>query len=111
MRIAFERRALLAPTPLVGGALALLVAAAVFFSDGSNDSPLVWIGCFAIIVVAAAVVAASVRALAVPALTPLGWSVVAFLAALTLWQGLSVLWSIEADRSWDYFNRSVVYLA
>src|ERR687885_1484395 len=31
MRIAFERRALLAPTTLVGGALALLVAAAVFF--------------------------------------------------------------------------------
>jgi hypothetical protein len=111
MRIAVERRAWVAPTSLVGEALAFLVAAAVFFGNGSSDSSLVWIGGAAIAVAAASLVAFSMRSLSVPALTPLGWTVLAFLAGLTLWEGLSVLWSIEADRSWDYFNRSLVYLA
>ncbi len=35
----------------------------------------------------------------------------ALLAGLVLWTGLSVLWSVAPDRSWEYFNRGVVYLA
>src|SRR5215510_3308756 len=27
------------------------------------------------------------------------------------WIGISVLWSIEADRSWAYLNRGLVYVA
>ena len=35
----------------------------------------------------------------------------ALLVAFVCWCGLSVLWSIEADRSWDYLNRGLVYVA
>ena len=38
-------------------------------------------------------------------------SCLALLAGLVLWTGLSVLWSVAPDRSWEYFNRGVVYLA
>src|SRR5919197_731260 len=65
----------------------------------------------AVLAAAAAVVAASMGAARLPALTPLGLTTVGFIAALVLWEGLTVLWSIEPDRSWDYFNRSLVYVA
>jgi hypothetical protein len=104
-------RAWPAPATVVAGALGLLVGLAVFFSGGSSESPLVWIGGAAIVAAAAAVVAASIGALRAPSLTPLGLALVGFLAAFVLWQGLSVFWSIEADRSWNYFNRALVYLA
>jgi hypothetical protein len=111
MRIALERRALVAPSTLVGGALVLLSTFVIFFSGGSRDGPLVWIGGLALVAAAAAVVAASMGAARLPALTPLGLTTVGFIAALVLWEGLTVLWSIEPDRSWDYFNRSLVYVA
>jgi tetratricopeptide (TPR) repeat protein len=109
--VSIRPRALLAPLPLVAAASGLLVGAAVFFSNGSNDSPLVWLGGAAILLAAATFVSATVGELAFPAPTPLGAAAVGFLAALVLWQGLSVLWSIEADRTWNYFNRALVYLA
>lgn len=108
--VSIRYRALLAPTPLLAGSSGLLVGAAVFFSGGSKDAPLVWIGGAAILVATAAIVSASLGMLALPSPTRLGAAAVGFLAALVLWQGLSVLWSIEADRSWNYFNRTLVYL-
>ena len=37
---------------------------------------------------------------------------VALLAtAFVVWNGLTILWSVAPDRSWDYFNRGLVYLA
>src|SRR5262249_56860236 len=82
MRTALERRAtelevprrtgaLLAPAPLLGGLSAVLVAAAMLFSDGSSDDPLIWIGGLAIAGAAGAVVAAAVGAPAGPAPSPL----------------------------------------
>ena len=44
MRMALERRAWFGPSTLVGGALVVLSGLAVFFSGGSRDGPLVWIG-------------------------------------------------------------------
>jgi O-Antigen ligase len=122
MRTALERRAtgldvprrsgvLLAPAPLLGGVSAALVAAAMLFSDGSSDDPLIWIGGLAIAFAAAAGVAAAVGTLAVPALSTLGLATVGSFTGLVVWQGLSMLWSIEADRTWNYVNRSLVYLA
>jgi O-antigen ligase len=35
----------------------------------------------------------------------------AALVAFVLWQAVSIEWSIEPARSWDYANRSLVYLA
>ena len=122
MRTALERRAKrldvsirpqapLTPLPLLAGISAALVAAAVLFSNGSSDDPLIWIGGLAIVFAAAAAVSATVGALAVPELTPLALATFGCFAALVAWQGLSVLWSIEADRTWNYVNRALVYLA
>jgi hypothetical protein len=122
MRTALERRAtrldvstrpgaLLAPLPLLAGVSAGLVAAAVLFSKGSSDDPLIWIGGLAIAFAAAAAVSAAVGSLAVPEVSPLGLATVGCFAGLLVWQGFSVLWSIEADRTWNYVNRALVYLA
>src|SRR6266540_2470642 len=83
----FERRA----APLLLGAGGCLAAASALFSNGSSDGRLVWLGLAALAL--AAVLAAGV------------------LAAFVCWSGISVLWSIEPDRSWDYLNRGLVYLA
>jgi len=32
------------------------------------------------------------------------------LAGLVVWSGLSIVWSVEPDRSWEYFNRGLVYV-
>jgi O-antigen ligase/polysaccharide polymerase Wzy-like membrane protein len=109
--VSVRPRAFVAPLPLLGAALAVLVGVAVLFSGGSSDRPLFWIGALAIVCAAAAVVAAAMRAVPLPRLSPFGLASVGFFAALVVWEGFSVLWSIEPDRSWDYFNRGVVYVA
>src|ERR687887_500377 len=64
-----------------------------------------------IVVAAAAAVSAAMGLVAVPELTPLGLGAVGCVGAFVVWQGLSMLWSIEPDRTWNYLNRAVVYLA
>jgi O-Antigen ligase len=122
MHTAFERRvtrlgvstrprAVLAPQALVAAAAAVLIAAVVLFSDGSADAPLFWFGGLAIVAAAVAAVSAVVGAMAVPGLTSLGAVTVGLFSGLVVWQGLSVIWSIEGDRTWNYVNRAIVYLA
>jgi O-antigen ligase/polysaccharide polymerase Wzy-like membrane protein len=89
----------------VQAAAAGLLIAAVLFGDGSSDARLLWIGGAAVL----AAGAAAIRWFPRP-----GRAATIFLSALTvfvLWNGLSVLWSVEPDRSWNYFNRSACYLA
>src|SRR5207244_2967106 len=92
MRTALERRAtrldvptrpgaLLSPPPLLAGVSAALVAAAVLFSKGSSDDPLIWIGGLAIACAPAAAVSAAVGALAAAAI---GWAL-----ATKIFPGLS----------------------
>jgi tetratricopeptide (TPR) repeat protein len=86
-------------------AAAGLVIAAVLLGDGSSDDRLLWIG-------AAAVLAAGIVAiLRLPRSGRVGSVFLIGLAAFVLWSGLSILWSVEPDRSWSYFNRSLVYFA
>jgi hypothetical protein len=103
---ALERRAALFPL----AAAAALVGVSALFSAGSSNGRLVWIGLAALAVAAALVTVALVWAprpvLSREALVALG-----LLAAFVCWCGLSVLWSIAPDRSWDYLNRGLVYLA
>ncbi len=89
-------------TLAVSGALLFV---AFFFGDGISDGRLFWIGAFA----------------ALGAIVLLGWSVpvprgfglacLALLAALALWVGLTMAWSVAPDLSWAAFNRLLVYLA
>ena len=92
--------------PVVWGAAAAgLAFLALFFSDGSSQSRIFWIG------VPAVLVAAVGWAWRRPQL-PL-WGSVFFcaLAAFVVWQGVSIAWSIQPSRSWDYTNRGLVYFA
>jgi tetratricopeptide (TPR) repeat protein len=86
-------------------AAAGLLGAALLLGDGSSDGPLLWIGG------AAVVVAAAAAALWRPRLSGAGAVFFAALGALVLWTGFSIVWSVEPDRSWSYFNRSATYLA
>ena len=106
MRRAFDRWA----APSLLGAGGLLAAVSTLFSMGSSNGRLVWIG-LAALVVAAVLGAVAFLGLPRPVLRREAVAAVALLAAFVAWNGLSVLWSIEPDRSWDYFNRGLVYLA
>ncbi len=99
MRRAAVRGALL---PAVAAALAF---AAFFFNDGSSQSRLFWIGAVAVIV------AADGWALRPPQLSSAAVVFLAALGAFVVWQGVSIAWSIQASRSWDYTNRGLVYFA
>src|SRR5436309_1267281 len=109
--VSVQSHAWLAPAPVIAAVAGGLVAASVLFSDGSSDDPLMWIGGLAIVFAAAAAVSATVGALAVPQLTPAGLAAAGCLTTFVVWQGFSMLWSIEADRTWNYVNRGLVYLA
>jgi hypothetical protein len=86
-------------------AAAILLVAALLAGDGSSDDRLVWIGAGGL------VAAGAVAILYLPRPSRAGWIFLAALGAFVLWSGLSVLWSVEPDRSWSYFNRSACYLA
>src|SRR5947207_1950182 len=89
---------------LIPGAAAALCFAALFLSAGSSQSRLFWIG------TAAALVAAIGWALQPPTLPRAAVVFFVGFAAFVLWQAASIAWSIEPARSWDYANRSLVYL-
>jgi hypothetical protein len=81
----------------LGAALAL--TAAVCFFDSRT---LPWAAAAAVLLAALLV---TTRGL------PSGSVLLLPLAALAGWCALSIAWSIEPDRSWDYANRTFVYLA
>jgi len=85
----------------LGPALAL-TAAAFFFGGGAGGGALPWIGGAAVLV-AVAFVALYGLPRAALALVPL--------AGLAAWSAASISWSIAPDRSWEYANRAVVYVA
>jgi hypothetical protein len=101
----FARRA----APLLLGAGGCLAAAAALFSGGSANGPLVALGLVAL-ALAAALGAAVLTGLPRPAPGHEALVALGLFAAFVCWNGLSVVWSIEPDRSWDYFNRGLVYL-
>jgi hypothetical protein len=88
-----------------GAAAAGLALLALFFSDGSSQSRLFWIG------VPAVLVAAVGWAWQRPRLPLWGSVFFCVLAAFVVWQGVSIAWSIQPSRSWDYTNRGLVYFA
>ena len=97
--------------PAAPGIAATALLLCLLFSGGANEARLAWIGGFAFLTAAALAAAALAGRLdvALPART--GTVFVCALAAFTVWIGLSIAWSVEGDRSWDYFNRSLVYVA
>src|SRR5215510_1688948 len=95
---------------LLLGAGGILAAVSALFSAGSSGGRLTWIGLVAI-VLAALVVAGALVGLPRPELSREALAALGFLVAFVAWNGISVLWSIQADRSWAYLNRGLVYVA
>ena len=79
----------------------LLTGAALFFGGGALDGSLPWLGGGALLAILAACAMLG---------TPEGVRALVPLAALTAWFAVSIAWSTLPDRSWDYANRSLVYL-
>ncbi len=79
----------------------LLVGLALFVSGGPGSGSLPWLGGGALLAV---VVLIATQGL------PSGWVPLLPLAALVGWLALSISWSALPDRSWDYANRTLVYV-
>ncbi len=92
-------------------AVAGLLFCAVFFGGGSGDGSLATLGSLTVLVAAAAVVATAFGALLLPRLEPAGAATVLSGAGLVAWAGVSIVWSIAADRSWSGLGKGLVYLA
>jgi hypothetical protein len=95
---------------LLLGAGGVLAAISALFSAGSSGGRLTWIG-IAALLISALIVAGALVGLPRPALSREALVALGFLLAFVAWNGISVLWSIEADRSWAYLNRGLVYVA
>ena len=106
MGSALERRAALFPLAAAGA----LVGVSALFSGGSSNGRLTWIG-LAALAVAAGVATVALVSAPRPVLRREAVVALALLVAFVCWCGLTVLWSIEPDRSWDYLNRGLVYVA
>jgi len=105
----------LRPFPITTGALAGGVAAllfwTLFFGGGSRDLSIAWLGTAAVLAATAAVAAALLGALPWPELDRAGLAFLVFAGLFVLWNGASISWSLDPDRSWAYTNRGLVYLA
>ncbi|HET8528710.1 MAG TPA: O-antigen ligase family protein [Gaiellaceae bacterium] len=77
---------------------------ALFFADGFQLGPLVWIGGIALVAAAATLL------LAGPGTGP-GLVYLGCLAALAVWCGLTIAWSASPNESWIFTNRSLAYAA
>src|SRR4051812_2824378 len=94
---------------LLLGAGGTLAAVSALWSSGSSGGRLVWIG-VAALAGALGRMAGARAGLPRPALSREAVAALAFFAAFVVWNGISVAWSIEGDRSWAYLNRGLVYL-
>jgi hypothetical protein len=90
---------------LAASAAAAIAFCALFFGGGLADvsTPLVWIGASSLLLAAVLLALAPLR-LDRTAAVYLGC-----LFGLALWAGLSTIWSLSADRSWMFTNRTLVY--
>jgi hypothetical protein len=92
-------------------AAAALCALAVFFGGGSRYAPLVWIGGAAVLAAAVGSALVLLGRLPFPRLDGPAVAFVALFGWFVLWNGVSIVWSFQPDRSWEYFNRGLVYFA
>ena len=95
---------------LLAAAGALLLAA-LLGGGASGDSRLLWIGGGAALAAGIAAAAAFLGALPRPSPGRCGVAFLALGGGFVVWSGATILWSVEPDRSWDYTNRGLVYLA
>jgi hypothetical protein len=96
--------------PLLGAA-GVLLTVALFFGRGSGTDRLFWIGIAVLLCTLAALTASFAGLLPLPVPAPAGAWALGLLVAFVAWNGVTIWWSVEGDRSWDYANRGLVYAA
>ena len=87
------------------------VALVVLAGGGSDPVRLAWVTLVALAALGTLGIAVLRGSLAPARPGPDALLLVGALASLVAWQGLSLLWSIEGDRTWEMFNRGLAYLA
>jgi O-Antigen ligase/TPR repeat len=90
---------------LIGG----LTFAAMAAGGASGFSGVVRIGGAAVALLAGLLLLFGIGLLVLPRLDRAGWALAAATVLLVCWTGASIAWSIVPDRSWDAFNRTVVF--
>jgi hypothetical protein len=92
-----------------------LVGTAVLWAavagDGSGFGAVLPVGALASVLLLGALVAAAAGRLALPRVGRAGAALLGSTIALATWTGLTALWSIVPDRSWEVFNRTLVFAA
>lgn len=88
----------------------LPLAAAVLAGDGSEFVRLAWVGLAALVALAVLAAAGLRGVVAIPPLGPDALLLLAGAGAFVAWQGVSIVWSIQGDRTWETFDRGLVYL-
>jgi tetratricopeptide (TPR) repeat protein len=101
---------MLAP-PLLLGSAALVLAVAVFAGGGSDDDRIFPIGSLALAAAGAALVLVAAGSLPRPRVGRAAALLLLTLTAFVLWSGISIVWSVQPDGSWDAFNRGSAYVA
>jgi len=104
-------RSLPITTGAFAGGVAALLFWTLFFGGGSRDLSLAWVGTAVVLAATAAVAAALLGALPWPELDRAGLAFLVLAGLFVLWNGASISWSLDPDRSWAYTNRGLVYLA
>ena len=99
------------PWLLVASACAALLFPTIFFSGGTSTERLFPLALAALFVAGGLLVASLAGLLPVPQVGDGALAFLAFLGAFAVWSGLSVVWSIAPDLSWNLFNRELAYLA
>ncbi len=88
-----------------------LLLGATFAGDASGVGGILPVGGAAVVLLAAAMVGVALRRAPAPRAGRSGVVLVVAAAALTLWIGATMGWSIVGERSWDSFNKAVAYCA
>ena len=103
--------------PSASGAIVLAVLVgvsllgAMFAGDGSGMRGTLPVGGGAVVLVAAVLVAIAFGRLPAPRIGRAGTALLSVFVLFVAWLGVTVSWSIVADRSWDVFNKNVAYVA
>jgi hypothetical protein len=96
--------------PLLGAA-GVLLTVSLFFGGGSGTDRLFWIGIGALLCALAALTASLAGLLPTPVPGTAGLWALGLLVGFVAWNGVTIWWSVQADHSWDYANRGLVYAA
>jgi hypothetical protein len=99
------------PATVLPLASAALLAAALFYGGGSRDERVTLIGAAAVLVAGAALAAAWLGLLPLPALDRWAKTFLVLLAGIVMWSGIGLWWSIAPDLTWRYANRGLAYAA